>query len=412
MKVVVLNTVLSNTGDAAIYQSIVHSLVGEGVASTDSVVAFDSSADAAGRLYPAWKIEQQLTRSSGRRGISTRVRNAIRTATVEILATVPAMAVPFVRIAAPWSELARSLRTLLAAEIVVSSGGTYLVDHYRFGHRVAELRLAAALGKPVFLWTQSLGPFRQGRALRNLRRLAPVVDGVFFRDERSRQAWRAKAELPEISAVVPDSVFALMPPAGADAHPRQAKPRVVFSVRRWDSAVEGGPFGFEQYASAMRAAAESFISAGWECIAMSTCQGVEEYHIDDSATARQVFDGLDVLIDANFHTPSDLLSRIGQADLLIATRMHMGIIGLLAGTPTVAIAYETKSLELFKSLGFPDAVTAIEKTDRRWAEDQLSPTAAAARAVVLSAAQRAELREAAAAPAAKLARAQPVEVGV
>ena len=47
-------------------------------------------------------------------------------------------------------------------------------------------------------------------------------------------------------------------------------------------------------------------------------------------------------------------------DLSVATRMHAGILALIAGTPVLPIAYEFKTHELFARLGMAEWVQDIE----------------------------------------------------
>ena len=50
-----------------------------------------------------------------------------------------------------------------------------------------ELDIAHALGVPVLLMTQSLGPFRRRSSIRRMRRLASYAQLILLRDERSLQ---------------------------------------------------------------------------------------------------------------------------------------------------------------------------------------------------------------------------------
>lgn len=367
MKIVVLNTVLSNTGDAAIYAAILQSL--EDVWPTDSkdVVAFDSAATTTARLYPEWRIHQQPTRSTARSQLTRRVLTALRTGTISLLSKNRWLRTQFIQHGR--SQFAKSLRLISDADIVLSSGGTYLVDHYNFGHRVAEIEFAKACGKPVMLWTQSMGPFKTARAKNDAERVAEVVDGVFFRDARSQSAWRTVAALPSVNGIVPDVVFALRSRALTQPRRNSSVPSVaLISVREWSRPVIGNEFNFKTYSAGMRKVAEDLIEAGWRCVAISTCQGVEGYSIDDSVTARKIFAGLDVEIDSAFHTPAELITKIRSADFVVATRMHMAILSLISQVPVVAIAYETKSLELFSSLNRANAVIPIENVSSNWAK--------------------------------------------
>jgi colanic acid/amylovoran biosynthesis protein len=91
-----------------------------------------------------------------------------------------------------------------------------------------------------------------------------------------------------------------------------------------------------------------------------------EYWTDDSKIARRVVESLpegvkgSVAVDADFHHPVDLAEMLKGYDLVIATRMHMAILALGAGTPVMPIAYEFKMDELFRRLGHGQWVQDIE----------------------------------------------------
>ena len=98
---------------------------------------------------------------------------------------------------------------------------------------------------------------------------------------------------------------------------------------------------------------------------LSTCQGITGYH-DDSRTATAIKESLPadisarVTVDCDFHTPDELMERLRTFDWVVATRMHFAILAFGVGTPVLPIAYEFKTEELFKSLGYHSDVQRIE----------------------------------------------------
>ncbi len=82
--------------------------------------------------------------------------------------------------------------------------------------------------------------------------------------------------------------------------------------------------------------------------------------------ARQIFAGLDVGIDSDYHTPDELMEFLGSASLVISTRMHLAIMSLIVGCPVIAIAYEFKTLELFESLDLSRYVIDMNSVSAEW----------------------------------------------
>jgi len=100
---------------------------------------------------------------------------------------------------------------------------------------------------------------------------------------------------------------------------------------------------------------------------VSTCQGRPEYRFDDSVVAAETAATLpsDVLrlvtVDQESRSPYELQEFLTCFDLAIATRMHMAILSLNAGTPVLPIAYEFKTRELFRVLEMEEWCLDIDK---------------------------------------------------
>jgi colanic acid/amylovoran biosynthesis protein len=145
--------------------------------------------------------------------------------------------------------------------------------------------------------------------------------------------------------------------------------------------------------------AERLLSRGWRVTAVSTCQGVPSYGVDDSRLAAEIFAGLDVVVDTAHHVPEDLQRLIQTADLVVTTRMHLAILSLVGGVPTLAVAYEFKTVELFRSLGLAENVVALEDIDPSWVEAQVARLDQQGRPRTLSDAALDDLRDRAGTPA-------------
>jgi colanic acid/amylovoran biosynthesis protein len=247
-----------------------------------------------------------------------------------------------------------ALREFCEADAVISTGGTYMVERYDIQGRLLELEAAVLMKRPLILFTQSLGPFSKPGNRRAIRRVANRARLVLLRDETSRR------HLTEIGVagphlhVVPDGVFAF--PLHAPAATDQVK-HIAISVRDWpyaDDAVRANT----AYRNAIGGLATHLIhDRGVHITFLSTCQGTPNYWTDDSAVAVRIAEDLgpdvrdSVTVDQTFHTPEELVARLADFDLVIATRMHMAILSLVAGVPVFPIAYEFKTQELFEHLG-------------------------------------------------------------
>jgi colanic acid/amylovoran biosynthesis protein len=254
-------------------------------------------------------------------------------------------------------EQREHLDIMARADLVVATGGTYFVEHYNFTAKAHELRAAHALGRPAFLFTQSLGPFTTTASQATMRRIVSQSRGVFLRDERSRGHLTAIGADASRLHVHADAAFALATPERRRSTPGAARSRVAISVRRWSHFRKGsGDDVGDRYRQAVAGCARGLARGGVEVTFLSTCQGVPEYWTDDSRFATELVRDLlpnepGIRVDTSFRTPEQLAEELRGYDVAVATRMHFAILALAVATPVVAIAYEFKSRELLRAMG-------------------------------------------------------------
>ncbi|MDK1374296.1 MULTISPECIES: polysaccharide pyruvyl transferase family protein [unclassified Sinorhizobium] len=377
MKVVVENTVCLNTGDAAILFAIRHilkSILGEKV----EFLVFDSQPEVAARLYPKEQYPDIELRKLPSESIfkykydDNTVKNALKQvynqAVFHALRHLGCGNYLDRRFFS--DEDRKSLALYKDADLVITTGGTYLVENYSLERRINQFKLGEMLGKKTIFFTQSLGPFEKPY---NRRMLPPIFARsplILLRDARSRNHILDLVDDPSKCHVVADSVFALADVERIKALLMIGRPaptrRVGISVRHWHY-VKGGDGGMGRYIDSVREIATKLVrDHGKKVTFISTCQGVPEYAHDDSKTANLIVSGLapeiaeHVSVDASFHTPEQLMAIARGLDFVVATRMHMMIMSLCVGTPVLPIAYEFKTKEVAKRVGVDDVLLDID----------------------------------------------------
>ena len=368
MRIVLANAVTLNGGDAAIAIAALR-LFEQAFPGAD-VEIVDSQPDVARRLYPDLAFVPGLATllPRGKRAALSMARLLLAARLYRQLG----------RDAARRLCSAAELSTLDAyarADLIVSTGGTYLVEHYGLRSRRFELEVCLQLGRPLVFLTQSLGPFAKRINRLYFRRLFNRTPLALLRDRRSEQNLREIGVTSPHLHVVPDVVFALadadvLRAAGERPLFRDGAPEIAVSVRAWSFFAGGASDrGMASYKAAVAALVEHLVSRHHARVTfLSTCQGVPEYAHDDARTAREIYEALSpaarerARVDSGFHTPEQLMAKLKTFDAVVATRMHMAILSLISGTPVVPIAYEFKTRELFNELGQGDLVVAIEDT--------------------------------------------------
>ena len=274
------------------------------------------------------------------------------------------------------SGLRRLLRVYAASDLVIAAGGGYLYTTSRVHGNIMLLihlhsfGLAALLGRPVYLWAQSIGPFAAGYQAQLVRLALRAVRLVEVREEVSRDllaGWNLKVPVEEAS----DAAF-LLPAAEPEVDVGLARIgadlRVGMTVRRWfrDPADQLG------YQRTMAAFADQLVQ---ECDAevVFVPQVTAVRQDDDDRRAARAVVGLMSRRDRARVIEDELSAPqvkwlCGAMGLFVGTRMHSNIFALSLGVPTLAISYQPKTDGIMAQLGLDAFVLPIAglTPDRLW----------------------------------------------
>ena len=376
MRVLVTTIVALNPGDAAILQGT-RILVERAFGKDARMAAADRRADTARRLYPWMRFVASPFGSTSRGSIGRWIarlgyeHRLVRLDPLRLRLVARLVQFRLGWLARLWasSETVLAVREYLDADLILASGGTYLVPVYSLDAPLQDYEFSLWLNKPLGFMPQSMGPFVGIPLEERFRKVFQNARFVFVRDRKSSDHLEQLGIRKEHVHILPDAAFALMrrSPKIGRARPSDSL-RVAISVREWRHfATTSAQDGMAAYFRALATVVEWLVrDMGAKVTFLSSCQGIPEYWTDDSRAASQVVAALDpevagkVRIDSQFREPSALLDTLGEFDLVIATRMHVAILSLCAGVPVVAIAYEFKTKQLFDSLGLQALVTDIE----------------------------------------------------
>jgi len=383
MKIIITNTVALNGGDAAILQGLVYVLRKIFGSNTEFVV-YDNQANVANRYYPELKFRKLIYININDLK-NPFIRKCIRHFKCPRYVWARLNCLRFHFAAWCWCNSLRILAKMLlrkheledlvsyeSADIIISTGGTYLVENYDLSSRIFDYKISLLMGKPLVFFTQSLGPFSNRR---NRTALSKIFSGallILVRDEKSRQYlmdldvdMRKVYIFPDIAFGLPIKEFAKEDATGTFYQKESLN--VGISVRYWPFFKVGKTTGMETYMEVISRTVTHLRNKYNASITfISTCQGIPEYWAGDSKVAQEIWSRLpddikkDVRVDHSFHPLYELLETLASFDMVIATRMHMAILSLIAGTPVLPIAYEFKTKELFKRLDFAEWTQDIE----------------------------------------------------
>ena len=282
----------------------------------------------------------------------------------------------------PWFGLTpKSLRQFLAAylesDLAVSIPGGFF---YHSGKGLTllvtayTLALAILAGKPLYIFPQSIGPFKHGWELTVARWLYSRARVVMAREVVSLEQLEACQVPKERCILLPDMAFAF---TGASAQTAQEwlkskkierwknQPLLGITAIDWETQFHVFPQQ-ANYEAALAAATRFFVGElGGKVVLLPQCWGPTPGE-DDRRTARRiaglVADLGEAVIAVDDPVPPDLLKAVfGQLDLLVGTRMHSNIFALVQGVPVIPIGYLHKTRGIAQAAGIEEWVIDIHE---------------------------------------------------
>lgn len=377
-KIAITNIVSLNPGDAAILAGMFN-ILRKKYGDDAEIVVFDKNAEAASALYPWARFNQAPFHRKTRPGFFTNALqhfgyghwvNRLRYRRLQMLGFILRLrALNFLKVFFPRPDV-DAVGEYLASDLIVSTGGTYLIENYGLWPAIYDYRLSLSLGKPLVFFTQTLGPFTQEKYKKAFRDIFKRAYVIFLRDERSKRHLIDIGIPRERIRLAKDAAFALRTPTELNDRCLSSggQPlKVAISVRSLQFFEGSGRDLWQAYLESVRAMVEVLADQFQaEVVFLSTCQGIPEYWTDDAAIADEVVSGLSAgalgstQVDRRFRQPTEVIDAYAGFDLVIATRMHSAILSLIAGTPVIGIAYEFKLEELFSQIGMDDACLSIK----------------------------------------------------
>jgi colanic acid/amylovoran biosynthesis protein len=275
------------------------------------------------------------------------------------------------------------------ADVCVSAGGGYLYDdggrtsRLNIARRLLPLRAARRQGVPVVLFSQSIGPFasRAWRSVvaRELRRSQAVI----VREELSEQVCREMGVVPK---VCDDIAFALEPGEPPAAASEVSAKTVGITVMSALPGVDGA--GHRRYVEALGTGLAAALRESGRSIAVIS-QVSAHSGDDDAAIGRELAAGLAAsgidsrFVDLGVATDEELSAFYGRLELVVASRLHSGILALCAGTPIIGLSYLPKTDGVLSRVGLEQWVLPAAHLD----------AGALAKAVTAALVQEGQLRE-------------------
>lgn len=247
-------------------------------------------------------------------------------------------------------NLWRISRALVRADLLISGGGSLLQD-VTSGRSVfyylGIMQLACWLDCPVMLYAQGIGPIRSRLARAFMRSVGNKLAGVTVRDGGSSLELARMGVISPPVVVTADPVLALAPVergTGRELLGQASKavqgPLIGFSVREWR--------GQEHFKEVFAAAADRLVEEFGAQIVFLPMQWPDDIRAARSVAVKMtqphaVLDGC--------HDTQDLLSIVGNLDLLVGVRLHALIFAAVMEVPFVGVSYDPKIDRFLETMG-------------------------------------------------------------
>lgn len=254
------------------------------------------------------------------------------------------------------------LQPAAQSDLIVLAGGGYLYSANRrvnltLMHIVVQIIVARLLRKPILMMPQSVGPLHRKVDQRLVRWALNSVSPLVVRDQESIRTCNHGLRWPKDKIVIlPDIVFYGLPdsPSSTTAHGSATVGDVLLVVMDWTWARNVGSMALDHYVEKLADTARRLVGHGLT-VSLAGNSRMPEQAQDDFAVAAQVMRkiGPDVagvtMLDADTGM-HDLIQVMQQTRVVIGTRLHSCILSLVSGTPTIALAYQPKTIGTFQLL--------------------------------------------------------------
>jgi len=239
-------------------------------------------------------------------------------------------------------------------DLLVSVGGSIFIENNNLPTWKAERSFYQNLSVPYYIVGSNVGPYQSSEFITIINDIMEKAKDVCLRDTVSYELFQ---ELHS-TRVATDIAFSLDTSNYAIKHEKIA----IFSMINC-SARFGKKMG-DQYNQEMRKMTQRLIKQGYKVIYMSFCK-----FEGDELAIEDVMSNMDKTLTEHievFHYHGNLeeaLALIASSAIIIATRFHAVILGLLFSKKVLPIAYDKKTTHILNDIAFQGTVIDIEALD-------------------------------------------------
>ena len=260
------------------------------------------------------------------------------------------------------------LKAIEQADLVLSTGGHHITTMFRpdaVTPQIFDMAVALLYGKPLVLWSQSIGPFDFGSAKSKLmvQKILSGAEQIFIRDEASAdQIRKIGVSLERVSRTF-ESVFGLCDVVKSRARPSERRPVMGVAVYVYVRANQLKEH--ENYTRCFTPLIDHAIEAGYKVrFFPMELGGTDRACIEAVINSVERQENCEIL--EGFPGTSEHLDAVARCRMFVGHKTHSQVFSLVAATPLLAVAYHRKTEDFMAQFGLEkycvdDAQISAEK---------------------------------------------------
>ncbi|EGO62313.1 polysaccharide pyruvyl transferase CsaB [Acetonema longum] len=248
-------------------------------------------------------------------------------------------------------DMIEIVRAISRSDLLISGGGSLLQDvtsDRSLYYYLSIILLAKTLGKRVMLYGQGIGPLAGDLARRVTRHILNLTDLITVRDKGSLDELEALGVIRPAIELTADPVLSMEPADKAAGRTileenglMPGSPVVGFFVREWQD--------LDYYKQVLAVVADRLVTEYGVRILFVPMQQQDVAAAEKVAVLMQQ----PAVVMGQSCPVSQMLSLVGNLDMLIGIRLHALIFAAVMHVPLLGVSYDPKISRFLESLGEP-----------------------------------------------------------
>lgn len=238
------------------------------------------------------------------------------------------------------------VEALKNSDLVISTGGhhlTTIIAKCMITPQIFDMALALIFGKPLVLWSQSIGTFdfKNPKSKPMVNKVISGAEKVFIRDLASEQEIQKLGLSMQNVIKTRESVFGLYDLVESRRPPLQRDQVMGLSV--W-TGNKNDPSVRAKYITDLSALANHAINAGYRLrFFPMELEGYDLPYLEDIIKGTSQKDKCEIV--KNWPNTVDHINAISQCRMFVGHKTHSVVFSLLTATPLLGIAYHIKTTD-------------------------------------------------------------------